>query len=388
MTLIRNFKRFFNKALRQPLYAISVLISRLTARFHYTFSDGKSALPESITLFLTHRCNLHCKMCGQWGDGGVTKKAPAGFIKSELSFESIRSLVDDIAAFHPSMTLFGGEPLLHPRIIDIISYVKSRGLHCLVITNGSLLGPIAADIVSVGLDELNVSLDGDSRLHDEIRGMSGLFDTIMDALKRVAEAKRRLGKRRPLVNLQCTITRHNFDGLEGMIDVARRAGADSLTFHNLIFTDRSLIERQKRYDDALGASSADWEGFVFDPGIDPEALYDKMRRILSKKYPFSVDLYPNFSKEAIAGYYRDPEFGLSNAGSGYSARCMSPWLAAYIFPDGEIRPCLNSTYSYGNIKDEPFRKIWNSEKAIAFRRALKGAGKFPLCARCTELYRY
>ncbi len=29
---------------------------------------------------------------------------------------------------------------------------------------------------------------------------------------------------------------------------------------------------------------------------------------------------------------------------------ISPWLVAYVFPDGEVRPCLNCNYSYGNIE--------------------------------------
>ena len=73
MMLLRNFKRFFNKALRQPLYAAGVFRKRLAASMHYRFSGGRSGAPEAITLFLTHKCNLHCKMCGQWGEGGVTK---------------------------------------------------------------------------------------------------------------------------------------------------------------------------------------------------------------------------------------------------------------------------------------------------------------------------
>jgi radical SAM protein with 4Fe4S-binding SPASM domain len=163
--------------------------------------------------------------------------------------------------------------------------------------------------------------------------------------------------------------------------VAEEAGADSLTFHNLIFTDARLLEEQRRCDAMLGCSSGDWEGFNFEPGLDPEELYDRMSRILSREHKFSMDFYPNFSRAELIKYYRDPCFSPG-------LRCLSPWIAAYVFPDGEVRPCLNCTYSYGNIKSSSFGSSWNGDKAIAFRRALKKAGAFPLCRRCTELYRY
>lgn len=391
MSLPGNFNRSFSKALKQPFYAAGVLKKRLMARAHYRFSGGKSGYPEAITLFLTHKCNLHCKMCGQWGEGGVTKKAAsdgAGHILTELPFDSIKTLIDDISPFRPSITLFGGEPLLHTRAIDIIRHIKSKGMHCLVITNGFLLEKLAAQLVPSGLDELNVSLDGSATLHDEIRGMEGLFGKIMSGLREINRLKRLQGRKRPIINLQCTITKYNSAQLEQLIGVADEAGADSLTFHNLIFTNKKLLEEQKPYDDALNCSSRDWEGFDFEPGIDAEALLEKMRMIRAGRYPFSVDFYPNLSHDGLIRYYRDPCLAPDVHFAELPAKCLSPWIVAYVFPDGEVRPCLNRTYSFGNIKDAKFSDIWNSGKAVEYRMALKKAGIFPLCRRCTELYRY
>lgn len=388
MTFLRNFKRSFNKALKQPFYAADVLKKRLAAHMHYRFSDGKSGDPEAITLFLTHMCNLHCKMCGQWGEGGVTKKTSVEHILSELPFDNIKSLIDEVTPFKPNITLFGGEPLLHTRVADIIRYIKSKKMHCLVITNGFLLEKMAEDLVSSGLDELNVSLDGAAALHDEIRGMEGLFDRIMSGLKEVNRLKGLQGKKKPLINLQCTITKYNNTHLEQMLGVADEAAADSLTFHNLIFTNKKLLEEQKPYDAALGCSSKDWEGFDFEPGIDAEALIKKIKEIRAGKYPFSVDLYPNLSHDGIIRYYRDPCFSPERGDAEMPSKCLSPWIVAYVFPDGEVRPCLNCTYSFGNIKNAKFKDIWNSPKAVEHRRVLKKSGTFPLCRRCTELYRY
>ena len=142
--------------------------------------------------------------------------------------------------------------------------------------------------------------------------------------------------------------------------VVRRARADSITFHNLIFTNKSVLDGQKKFDDILGCSSADWEGFNFNPEIEPKELYKNMEWTRRGKHDFNIDFYPNFSEAALERYYKEPCF----IPSEYPARCLSPWIAAYIFPDGEVRPCLNCTYSYGNIKSGHFSDIWNSPKAV------------------------
>ncbi|MEM7816954.1 MAG: radical SAM protein, partial [Candidatus Aenigmatarchaeota archaeon] len=132
---IKNFKRFFYKFLKQPSYALRVAKRRFFIKFFYKFN--KTIMPEAITIFLTYRCNLACKMCGQWGDRGVTKKG--GIRNEELPFETLKNFIDQVSFFKPNITLFGGEPLLYKDCINLIKYIKEKGLHCLIITNGSLL---------------------------------------------------------------------------------------------------------------------------------------------------------------------------------------------------------------------------------------------------------
>ncbi len=372
------------KTVMQPRYAFSVAAKRLAAGWAYQFANGKAALPEALTLFLTHRCNLQCKMCGQWGEGGVTRKQSSAFIKEELDKERMHRLIDDVASFKPNITLFGGEPLLYPECPELVKYIKQRGMHVLMITNGSMLENAAEQLVESGLDELNVSLDGARELHDQIRGLPGLFDRIIAGLRKVRDMRTAGKKKKPLINLQCTISKFNYTRLEELVAVAEEVRADSLTFHNLIFLNRDILDKQRQFDQRMGCSSQDWEGFAFEPGIDPGVLWEKMRQIRSGKHAFAVDFYPNLSLNALKDYYLNPCF----APKEYSCRCQSPWIAAYVFPDGELRPCLNFTYSFGNVKEQSFAQLWNSARAVEFRQFLKESRIFPVCIRCTELYRY
>jgi MoaA/NifB/PqqE/SkfB family radical SAM enzyme len=380
----RNLRRFFHKALQQPGYAFQVFIKRALAYRVYLSTSGKSTPPEAITFFLTHRCNLRCRMCGQWGERGVTRRVGTGLLPDDLPAEQIKKIIDEVAPFKPNITLFGGEPLLYPRCGEIIRYIKKKKMHCLVITNGFLLEALAEELVESGLDELNVSLDGASELHDRIRGMPGLFDKITSGIRKVQDLKRQKGLRKPLINLQCTINRDNYQYLKQLTDVASLVHADSLTFHNLIFISRGLTEEQGEVDRRLGCESDGWEGFIFEPGIDPGLLYEEIKKIRRGRHKFNIDFYPNFSHSALSHYYTKARY----IPEGYSRRCLSPWIAAYVFPDGQLRPCLNSSYSFGNIKGSGFLEAWNSPQAVRYRQELKKQGIFPACVRCTELYRY
>ncbi len=383
MIPLRNLNRFLGKALRQPRYALRVLRKRLHAQLLYRRTDARAAAPEAITLFLTHRCNLHCRMCGQWGESGVTKKTHPERITEEADGALLEQLIDSVSPFGPSITLFGGEPLLYQNVLGLIRHIKEKKLHCVLITNGSLLERTAAGLLEAGLDELNVSLDAYGTLHDEIRGMNGLFERIAQGLKEISRLKKERKSAKPLVNLQCTITRYNLEALEGLLRAAEETHADSLTFHHQIFLDREALRQQRRTDEQIGGDSGDWEGFVCDPKIDPQRLMQRIHAIRARRTSFSVDFYPNFGARQMQRYYAPASYRPAQ-----HCRCLSPWLVAYVFPDGSVRPCLNSTYSFGSLKDKPFLSVWNSPAALAYRRALRERGIFPACVRCTELYRY
>lgn len=385
MPVENRLRRFSYKFLKQPGYALNVLRRRGLGYLSYHFGRGRSFLPESLTIFLTQRCNLHCHMCGQWGRHGVNLKAASAALQEELSFEQLSAFIKEVSSFRPNITLFGGEPLLYKDgCIRLIDYIKQHKLHCLMITNGSLLQENAEGLVLSGLDELNISLDGPAELHDKIRSQEGLFNRIACGIERINYFKMRHCLKNPLIGLQCTLNSENYRFLDKLLAVAKKLKVDSLTFHNLIFINEKMLEEQKKQDLLLKADSKGWEGFLFDPGIDAHILQEKLKDVFASAKGLNIDLYPNLSPAALKEYYDNPQ----GVPRGFARRCVSPWIDAYLFYDGRVKPCLNSSYSFGNIKDTPFVDIWNSEAAVNFRRQLKENKIFPACPKCTELYRY
>lgn len=128
---------------------------------------------------ITERCNLHCAHCfvsaGQYGD--------------TMSLESIR----DVLAPRlkecrvMSVTLTGGEPFVHPNIIEIISLCKDAGMKVGVCTNATCISEDQMrTLVALGT-HCNVSLDGfSSESHGKFRGDKASFVTTITTIEMLA----------------------------------------------------------------------------------------------------------------------------------------------------------------------------------------------------------
>ncbi len=112
-------------------------------------------------------------MCGQWGTSGTSRDMSPEELKDELSLDEIDKIINDIKAFKPNVTLFGGEPLLYSNWEKVVSRIKEEGMRCNIITNGILLEKYASSIINLGVDEIIFSLDGPREVHDEVRGTKG-----------------------------------------------------------------------------------------------------------------------------------------------------------------------------------------------------------------------
>jgi len=383
----RNIARLFRKALADPGYALRAARQRFRSYLSYLRSDGRSAPPETISLFLTFRCNLRCKMCGQWGPEGSARGYSPETLKSQLSREEIRALIADVRGFRPNITLFGGEPLLHPEFAGIVEDIKAAGLRCNVITNATLLERFAEPLVEFGLDEIIFSLDGPREAHDEVRGVAGTFDRAMAGFGALQAAKEKSGKKLPKINVTSVVFESSYERLPELIPVAEQLGAGSLTIHHLIFYDRATYDAHNElFEREFGTTCYDWEGFVVDalPEIDPEKVIEVRKRLLATPPRVPVAFYPNLTDAEVRAWYG----GFAFEPASYSGRCKSPWMVAYVFPDGGVRPLHSMNFVAGNVREATFRDIWNNDKYRRYRRTVKECGRFPICSRCTELYRF
>ncbi len=157
----------------------------------YNFKEGAEEFPLMVVASVTYVCNARCPHCPYTNSEIRKDYANTPFMPEDI----FKKLADECGRYESFIRLSGGgEPLLHPQILDLIEYAKSAGARIGLITNGSLLTPEKADrLLACGADTIEVSVDAaDPETYSKVR--AGLdFATLvknMDyTLKRRSETK-------------------------------------------------------------------------------------------------------------------------------------------------------------------------------------------------------
>ena len=115
--------------------------------------------PRHLFISLTADCNNRCKGC-HYGRDFMPGHA--------LKLSVVKDLLDDAkAARFERVRLYGGEPLLHPDLPEIVEHTAGLGLGMWVTTNGILLERKIDDLFTAGLRQLSVGLYGIGQAYDE-----------------------------------------------------------------------------------------------------------------------------------------------------------------------------------------------------------------------------
>lgn len=111
-----------------------------------------------LELQLTHRCNLRCRHCY------LGPPRP-----EELAFDDALGIIHEFADLGGlRLLLSGGEPLLYPRLRELLAATRDLPLRRVLLTNATLINREVARWLQV--EEVQVSLDGWHRGHDRLRG--------------------------------------------------------------------------------------------------------------------------------------------------------------------------------------------------------------------------
>lgn len=141
--------------------------------------DTFDRVHRDLRVSLTDRCSLRCNYC-----------MPLDFDKwlpsDELLTTDELMTVIGVATEHgiDQVRLTGGEPLLRPDIVDIVSRIKAlpKAPELSITTNGLRLAKLAGPLVHAGLSRVNVSLDTLDR--DRFTAMThrDRFDDVIEGL--------------------------------------------------------------------------------------------------------------------------------------------------------------------------------------------------------------
>jgi len=379
---------FLKVALRTPDVFMGIV--RETVRSHVArlwdlrFGDGRARPPRYVDIKLTNRCNLRCKMCGQWGEQGTMHGAPAEVLREELDLETLKGIVDDMGRFRPLFYLWGGEPFLYPDLVPLLDYLNRKRTIVAINTNGTFLKERAKDLVRCRVANLLVSVDGPRQVHDRVRGVPGTFDRVMAGVEQVLAERSAKRAARPYLTFVATVNKENADQFDRVYEIAREMGVDFVGLQFGTFTTEGTGRAyEQRMLSALGCRATSWRGFLsYDSGLDVAAAQETLRRVRGAKHPFGTYFMPDLQPEDLPEYYS------GNRPVGGCRSCIVPWMRADLLPNGDVYPCIDfPDYIVGNVRRTPLSQLWNGPRYVAFRRELQ-RGLLPICGRCQTLYEF
>lgn len=100
----------------------------------YNLTKGKIYTPEGCEINVSYHCNLSCRSCSH-----LSPTFKKFFVDSNQVFLDLSILAK---YYHPEyIKVLGGEPLLHPELIQVIDAIRSTNIteRILICTNGQLL---------------------------------------------------------------------------------------------------------------------------------------------------------------------------------------------------------------------------------------------------------
>jgi organic radical activating enzyme len=278
--------------------------------------------PDRLYVESTNECNLKCIMCP---NGLGLMERPRGF----MEFGLFKKIMDEMAPHVRASTIhIWGEPLLHPRIIEMIHYGKRHGAKLEMSTNATLLDEeTAGRLLDSELNMIYLCLDGTTKeTYEAIRRKSD-YETTVANIQRFIEMKDATGRVLPNVFLQIVEMKPTKAQIE---EFKRRWTVPGVTGINVKAFDSwgSQVEEINR-------------------------LRDDQRRAPATRY-----------------------------------HCPNLWYHAHIYWDGTLVCCdrdYDAKYPLGNVAGGVM-KAWNGPEMTELRRKhLTGdLADVPSCENCVE----
>ena len=147
--------------------------------------------PLVLMLEPLFRCNLACAGCGKI-------QHPASVLRQQLSPSQCFDAVDECGA--PIVSIPGGEPLLHPDIVEIVEGLVDRRKYTYLCTNALLLEEALPRFRPSSYLTFSVHLDGPAREHDAAVCRDGVYEVAERAISAALDAGFRVTTNTTLFN--------------------------------------------------------------------------------------------------------------------------------------------------------------------------------------------
>ena len=334
----------------------------------------KTPMPITLTYSITNMCQSRCKTCYIWRvylDNPELKKKELRIDELEKIFQSMGHLF--------FFNISGGEPYLRKDLVEIVD------LACKYLTPGVIHAPTNAlapkviekrtiEILEVMKENkhevpftIKPSFDGVGNKHDEIRGVKGNFEKVLDTVARLKEIQKDYLNLH--VNLGTVISNFNVDDIVEIADYAHTLDVDS--YINEIAEQRSEL-------------------FTLNEPITPPA--EKYERAIEY---FSTEIRKDIKyKSKLSRYtqsFRLVYYDLvvrTLREKRQVLPCYAGISNVHFNPYGEVWACCILGYEkpMGDLRavNYDFKKVWHSKQANEVRKYIKDGNCY--CPLANQAY--
>lgn len=292
--------------------------------------------PVVVDFELTYDCNLNCEFCYLCSGKSTRENIKEPAIKDR------KRIIDEIANREINHVIFtGGEPLLSPQLLDLVTYTVEKEINVSINTNATLLTKNFA----AALKKLNVvvliTLEGATpQEHDSQTKSPGSWEESLTGLKYLKEEGVE-------VSINMTVTRKNFRLIE---DVAKLVAA-----YNTGFTFTRFVSSSKPQYEKHGLTQSNLKE------LSSIIHSSDLSTLKNVKSLMPIPVCSEISSEISSGICR----------AGLTRCCITPDLC--------VKACIFSDKVIGNLENNTLDEIWFSKEMKKWR----SRGSYPSeCLNC------
>jgi radical SAM protein with 4Fe4S-binding SPASM domain len=325
-------------------------------------------LPKFVQIEPVGQCNLKCRMCPiQFRKDGA-RGGPAAFMR----YDTFCQLVGQFPSMEELHLQGLGEPMLHPRFVDIGRYASARGIQVSTNTNLTVCTEARVrDCLESGLRKLYVSLDGATADVCEQSRLGAKFGKMMSNLKRLTPLWHAFPfEKEPMhIGIVVVAMRMNLTELAAIVRLAHGHGITDVSVQHLCHDFG---------EETLPAHYRPMRSFVDEQTLlheDPQRVarhFDEARHAAAS---LGVTL-------RLPTIHRQPDIPRATRHS----RCDWPRRGAYISYNGEAMPCCMvatpDRINFGNMAKDGVEAVWNNSEYDTFRARLDGNDPPEICKSC------
>jgi radical SAM protein len=218
------------EALNHPALTSRASAERAYHDRHMLQADFNQA-PFTIAWEVTRACAYACRHCR----ANAQHRPDPGELTTQEAFQ----LIGRLAEFgQPILVFTGGDPMMRRDLFDLIACATQHGLRCSLTPTATALPTVErlARARQAGIRRLALSLDAPTpAVHDDFRQVPGSWERTLRILHNAGEAGLS-------VQVNTTVSRHNYDQLPEMVPFIEQVGAVQWSVFFLVPTGRAQAD--------------------------------------------------------------------------------------------------------------------------------------------------